>query len=209
MQLYTVKPIISVVAAGLACVTEAGSTTVTSSALFGSVVAGQRVHGPGIQFGTKVASVESTSSITLDKPAKLGGSVTLQFGYFASAAYVADDCLGFPFEIPLTEIKGITVIDKIKQITAVKMYVFSAEFSTPLLDNAAFAPVDADAANIIGYYSLTGNKVLTNNHVIHPAQAELPLPKYGSHQKMFGQLVVVGTPTFTSISDLVVSLCGE
>jgi hypothetical protein len=56
------------------------SVTVTSSTAFGSVVAGMRVSGTGIDAGTIVKSVETTSSLTLSRAANAtGAGVTLTF----------------------------------------------------------------------------------------------------------------------------------
>lgn len=55
------------------------STTVTSSAAFGSVVAGMRVSGSGIDPGTIVKVVNSTSNITLSRAANASGTATLTF----------------------------------------------------------------------------------------------------------------------------------
>jgi hypothetical protein len=57
--------------APISCATTAGSTNVTSAALFpaASVVAGQYVKGPGILPGTTIAAWVSTSSLTLSQPA--------------------------------------------------------------------------------------------------------------------------------------------
>lgn len=59
--------------------TLASSTTVTSLALFGSVVAGQWVQGPGIQPNTTVTAVGSSSSITISTAATATGAATLTF----------------------------------------------------------------------------------------------------------------------------------
>lgn len=208
MKTVSITPVIGTVAAGIATAGSSGQKILTSAALFGSVVAGQKVYGPGIEFGTKVASVETTSSLTLDKNITLTGAKTVQFSYFASTAYSAGDCLGWPFEIPLNKIGNIFIIDIIKQITAAKLYVFSKVPATATLDNAAFAPPDADARNLIGYYSLTGTVALSANQVIFPADTELPLAQVGD-TAMYGQLVVVGTPTFTAINEITVNISGE
>jgi len=200
-----ITPVISMTT--LTCGTISNLATVTSATLFGSVVAGQAVHGVGIPFGTVVLSVESPSGITLSKRATFtDAAASLQFGYFTSAIYAAGDCLGIPFEIPLNSIEQIVVVDAIKVITAAKLYVFSAP-PAPTLDNAAFAPADADAKNVIGYYSLTGTVALSANQIIFPADAELPLAKCGA-QRMIGQLVVVGTPTFTAVNNLTMNIIG-
>ena len=62
----------------LSC-TLASNTTVTSATLFGSVVAGMQVTGVGIPVGTTVASVQTTSSLTLTIAATASGASTLTF----------------------------------------------------------------------------------------------------------------------------------
>jgi hypothetical protein len=202
-----ITPVIGTVAAGLVTATTAGSRTVTSVALFGSVVVGQKVFGIGIPLGATVTAVASTSSITISDPATATGTPTLQFSYFAATAYTAGDCLGWLFEIPMMRIDNIFIVDAAKVITAAKMYVYHS-VPTPTLDNAAFAPTDADAAKLIGYYSLTGTVALANNQVIFPADAELPLAQVRAKQ-MYGQLVVVGTPTFAAVNEVTVNIGGE
>ncbi len=59
--------------------TVAASTTVTSSAAFGSVVKGMRVRGVGIKPGTLVTAVATSSSITISQAALAAGTVLLTF----------------------------------------------------------------------------------------------------------------------------------
>jgi len=59
--------------------TTADSATVTSSAAFGSIVAGMRVKGANLKPGTIVIAVASASSLTLSQPAHTAGSGTLTF----------------------------------------------------------------------------------------------------------------------------------
>lgn len=191
---------------GLTCGTTAGSKTVTSSAAFASVEAGQRVVGAGIPFGTVVASKETSSSITLSKPASAtSASVTLQFGYFTSAAYAAGDALGFPFEVTMSRIDNVIVVDAAKQITAVKLLFFSDTF-IETADNAAFGISDADAAKIIGYLSLATSEVFANNQIVTGSGTQLPITLGG---KTYCQLIVVGSPTFLAVDGLTVNLMGE
>jgi len=210
MQSTSITPVIGTVAAGLACVTTAGSATVTSSALFGSVVVGQRVYGAGIPYGATVTAKASTSSITISANATLTGTPTLQFSYFASTAYTAGDCIGWPFKIPLSDVSGIMLVDKSDQMASVVLYVFNSNpNSTPILDNAAFTGIsDADAAKIIARYSLTGTTDVGGAKIVYPADAELPLARCGGND-LYGQLVAVGTPTFTAVNEIVLNLTGE
>lgn len=205
-MLQSVKPFISTTT--LTCGTTVASATVTSSAAFGSVVAGQAVFGAGIPFGTTVTSVTDTSTIIISKIATAtAASASLQFSYYTSAAYTAADVLGFPFQLDMKKIGQIYAIDNDKVITALKGYVFSSPF-TPTLDNAAFAPSDADAAKVIGYFSLTTSNALTNNTVIYSAVTDMPL-WIESAKVRWCQLVAVGTPTFAAVNSLTVNFLGE
>ena len=59
--------------------TVAASTTVTSSAAFGSVVAGMRVLGTGIDPGTIVVSKSDNNTIVISRAANTSGTATLTF----------------------------------------------------------------------------------------------------------------------------------
>ena len=207
MALYTYQPDISTSA--LTCLTTGGSPTVTSAAQFGSVLAGQRVFGAGIQFGTTVLSKTDASTITLSKPATAtSGGVSLQFSYFTgSQAYTAGDVLGFPFPVYLKKINQIMVIDVEKAIVAVKLYFFSGPFA-PTADNAAFAPADADARLILWYASYTNTVAQSANQIIYSGLTDLPILMPDS-KIPWCQLVCVGTPTFAAATPLTVNFLGE
>lgn len=208
MSMVKKVPVISTTA--ITCATTVNSTTVTSSAAFGSVVAGQRIVGAGIPFNTTVASKTDSSTIIISKAATAtAASVSLRFGYFTSAIYAAGDTLGFPFYLPVSKINNIYVIDNDKVITAVKLVIFSDEF-TETADNAAFAPSDADAAKIIGYVSLATSETLGNNTIVTQASTALPLDVSTARgDKRTCQLVCVGTPTFTAVDSLAVIFMGD
>jgi hypothetical protein len=55
------------------------TTTVTSSAAFGSVVAGMRILGTGIEPGTIVLSKSDSSTIVISRAANVSGTATLTF----------------------------------------------------------------------------------------------------------------------------------
>ena len=211
MSWEKITPTISTTA--VTCATTIGSSTVTSSAAFGSVVAGQRIVGAGIPFMSKVLSKADASTITIGNLAgqavnatATSASVSLRFGYFTSAIYAAGDALGFPFVIGTKKITNVVVVDAAKVITAVKLLVFGKPF-TETADNAAFAPSDADAANLIGYLSLATSEVFANNQIVTGAATGLPIDTSGFEK--YGQLIVVGTPTFLTVSDLTVNILGE
>jgi len=201
-----IQPVISTTA--LTCVTTAGSKTVTSSAAFGSVLADQAIQGAGIPWGTTVLSKETSSSITISNPASAtSASVSLRFGYFTSLAYADEDALGFPFELPFKKINNIMVIDAAKQITALELAFFRKPF-VPSADNAAFAPSDADMAELMGFLVLDGTKVYGDNQIVYydAGPLQLPLDVGG---KTYVQLIAQGAATFLTVSDLTLNISGE
>lgn len=192
----------------------AGSTNIAdpgaTGTLLASVAVGQRVFGVGIPFGATVTAIVDTDNITISEAATVtNAGASIQFEYIESSPsiYAAGDVLGFPFKLPMMEVNNIMVVDAAKVITAVKLYLYR-DVPAPILDNAAFAPTDAEARKIIAYYSLTGTVALSNNHIIFPAADEMLPPVIGG-QKMYGQLVCVGTPTFAAVDDLLINFSGE
>jgi hypothetical protein len=204
MGRWRVKPIISTTP--LTCVTTVGSKVITSAALFGSVTQGMRLVGAGIPFNSKVVTKTSTSSITIDNAATAtSAAVTLRFGYFTSAAYATGNTLGFPFQVGLDKVNDIIVTDVAKQLTKLKLYFFDAPF-TEVADHAAFAPLAADAAKVIGYVEITANQTLTNFNLMN----------YGTEFNLGGidlpwcQAVVDGdSPTFAHVNDVCINFIGD
>lgn len=74
--------------------TTLGSTTVTSSAAFGSVVPGMRVKGTGLDLGTIVISKSSSSSIVISRAANASGTATLSFDTGAIATTIRGSGIG-------------------------------------------------------------------------------------------------------------------
>jgi hypothetical protein len=214
MACVQVKPVISTTA--LECRTTAGSATVTSSAAFGSVAVGMRVVGPGIPFNSVVGAVASTSSVSIVN-ARSGDvamatatsvSVNLQFGYFSAAIYADGDALGFPFEVPLTEVHNVVLVDSSAQLTKAKLAIFSKAF-TESADNAAWEASAADAANIIGYFAVATAVSTTNAKIVTQATTALPAI-LGANSPVWGQLIVdTNTPTFSAIDNITLILTGE
>jgi hypothetical protein len=214
MGLVRINPVISTTA--LTCVTTVGSNTVTSSAQFGSVVAGQRISGAGIPFNSVVGAVASTSSLTMINgvdgsaaPATAtSASVSLRFGYFTSLQYSSADALGYPFAVPLTKINNVLIIDGAKQLTKCKLYFFISPISE-IADNAAWAQSAADMAKCIGYIALATSITLTNAYIVTQATTALPVV-LGANVPVWCQLVVdTDTPTFTAVDNITVVMTGE
>jgi hypothetical protein len=198
------------------CTTANASKTVTSSAAFGSVVAGQRVVGVGIPFNTKVASKSDSSTILLDTAATADGTVSLQFGYFTSAAYATGDTMGFPFVLSdvfyatpkSILLETVVLVDAAKQAPSCELVLFYSTF-TETADNAAFAPTDADAAKILAVVPISTWYSYSVNSVAVESGLGLSIPRHtssGSTRNLYGQLVSRGSPTFVAVSDLTLNL---
>lgn len=187
------------------------SPTVTSSAAFGSVAAGQKVYGPGIRIGTSVKSKESASSITLSEPAFLTATgAAVRFGYSTNAAYTDGDVLGFPVRVPLSCVKSVVINDKAKTTgaTGIELYFFTKPWVTPTVDNAAFAPSDADALSICGLWIPDNRIVLTDQHIITFADDQLPPMAIGA-QELYCQCVATAADDYTASTDLTLVFTGE
>lgn len=116
-------------------------------------------------------------------------------------------------------ITGVQVLDKTAaQRSAMTLLLFPSSI-TPAADNAAFAPSDADSLLIQGQieilstsYNTTWAGTAPNSvaTVPHNDAANSPnfmrYPYLCAATTLFGLLIVRGTPTYTSTSDLVVSL---
>lgn len=74
--------------------TTLGSTTVTSSAAFGSVVPGMRVKGTGLDLGTIVVSKTNSSTIVISRAANASGTATLSFDTGAIATTIRGSGIG-------------------------------------------------------------------------------------------------------------------
>ena len=209
---FSIKPVISTTVDSSNVTSGSDTVTAVTAGGLSSVTKGMRVVGPGIPFGTTVSSVIDTSTIILSAEATATDDTALvRYGHFTSAAYTAGDAMGFPFAVPtMRNLKQVILIDDAKQITSADLVFFSSTF-TETADNAAFAPSDADAENIIGYLTVGGSgfsKALSNNTTM-----VLPFttvgPSFSTGSKMYCQLVVVGTPTFTAVDNLTLKFIYE
>lgn len=144
----------------------------------------------------------------------------------SSPAYTSGDCLG-----PITTvagmarssgfgglIQGVQVVDKTQaQRSAMTILLFSQTVTTAA-DNAAFTISDADALFCVAqievlatHYNTAWPGTPTNSIATLPHNdvASTPLtmniPYVCAATSLFMQLVVRGTPTYTSTSDLVVA----
>ena len=102
--------------------------------------------------------------------------------------------------------------DKGKQNALLYLILFSEDF-TATADNAAFTVTDADLLNVVGviefpvanYTSFADNSVCTTGFA--GVVMDLPFSLAEGGTSLFGQLMVkTSTPTYTSTSDLQITL---
>ena len=199
------------------CVTTSASTSVSAEAKpFGSVTVGMAVFGPGVPIGTTVASLPDPtldSIIVLSAAATASATVSLQFGYFASAAYTSGDWVGFPFKVTkfptgasgTIKLISAEIADSADVIGATDILFFSSLSGSSGLDNAAAAVPGSDYGNILGLVSLTtvtdvgAMKMLTKDDI----NLELPIISGGT---IWARLIARTGPTLTAVTNYLVRL---
>ena len=140
-----------------------------------------------------------------------------------AGAYSSLDAVGGKLEFenartkfsPAGHIVQAFVSDKGKQNALLYLVLFSEDF-TETADNDAFAVSDADLLNVVAviefavanYASFNANSFCAMGFL--GIEVNLPFELEDGGTSLFGQLYVkTSTPTYTSTSDLRVSLCIE
>lgn len=101
-------------------------------------------------------------------------------------------------------IEAVAVADKGAQLKALDLVLFSASVATPS-DNNPFDPTDAEIATCIGIVKIVaGDYSDFNDNSIAAVRPNLSYVLAGT--SMYGVLVARDTPTYTSTSDLTVTL---
>lgn len=102
-------------------------------------------------------------------------------------------------------VEAVQVVDKGQQMKDLDLVLFDRSITAPT-DNAIFAPTDAELSNCVGVVPITAGTYadFSTNSVGVLNGLGLAVVLNGSD--LFGVLVARGTPTYTSTSDLVVTL---
>lgn len=136
----------------------------------------------------------------------------------STAAYAAGDLVGGKLTFPLGALdntRGAVIVDrvmihdKIAQSASLDLILMTDDISTQttLTDNSAFAPAAVDLAKVSNVLRVTSYSTFSANSVGFVAVDEaVRVNKTADSPALYGYLVAVGTPTFTSTSDLVVNL---
>ncbi len=206
-SISSIVPVVASTEIDSIVVTSGSATIYSVTKPFSGVTSGMRVVGLRVPFMTTVVSNTNDSILVLSNACTATIALdSMRFGTYTNLQYTAGDAMGFPFEVPFSKINNVIVEDDAKQITAVKLLFFSDKF-TETEDNLAFAISDADAKKIVGYLSLTVSEVFANNQIVTGAATTLPI--IVPSRKLYCQLIAVGTPTFTAVNNLRVTITGE
>lgn len=171
-----------------------------------AAVAGVRVQGVGLPYGTTISSRSGDTLLTLSNTVTTSDSLSiLQFAVEGDTIYAANMAMGFTFKISAEKIHSISVMDKSKQITSVNLAFFS-EYK-PVRENQTFAPSDANAAFIYNLIPVDSNTVFTNNHIM--TRGELALPIVMPSSDVFIQMIATGADTVNAIDDVTVNFVVE
>lgn len=118
----------------------------------------------------------------------VGGLMT-----FANAARVAGGSV---------RIETVQVVDKDQEMKDLDLVLFDRSITAPT-DNAVFDPTDAELANVIDVVPITAWADFNDNAVCSvPVGTAAVL----NGTDLYGVLVARGTPTYTSTSDLIVTV---
>jgi len=110
-------------------------------------------------------------------------------------------------------IVSITIVDQADQKAAIDLVLFDQDF-TATADNAAIAILDADAVNIIqtitllaaDYVDTGANSVITKGNIQKRYKCKESWSDNNTGKKLYGQLIVRGTPTYAATDDITVKL---
>lgn len=101
-------------------------------------------------------------------------------------------------------VEKVSIVDKGQQMVALDVVFFKATFTAPT-DNAVFDPTDAELGDFIGHVSIySGDYADFNDNSVATKLCDLPFSLTGTD--LFAAVVARGTPTYTSTSDLIVTL---
>ena len=172
----------------LADIDVAGTETVTVA----SITAGETVIGRVGSTSTSIALTPAISAGAYSAGDVVGGLLT-----FANAARVS----GYGGVI-----KNVLIVDDAGQDAELELWLFDRTF-TPIADNGAWAPAEADLENLIVVVSTedSGQGWMAAGT---PSACDIEVARAYklTGTSMFGQLVTRGTPTFAATDDVTVTV---
>jgi len=110
------------------------------------------------------------------------------------------------------EIITVVIIDDDQELCPIDLVLFNQAF-TPTVDNAPFAPSDADMQNCIGFINIAAtdySDFSTNSVAAKTSGLRMPyhFNLVSGGTSLYGQMVVAGgaTPTYTATDDLTIKI---
>lgn len=121
--------------------------------------------------------------------------------------YASGDQLGEKFSITNVPehgtIMAVNVIDRDSEVINLDVVFFKRNF-TASANNAAFTPSDADLSNCLGAVLVDTWKAFSNNSL--GSESNVALPYWAPLGTLYCVCVTRGTPTFTAVTDVLVSI---
>lgn len=134
--------------------------------------------------------IDAVASVTPDTSAytagdSIGGALTFDIGSSASGGGL---------------INNLIVSDNDNEGAAGALWLFKADLATPIADQAAFAPIFADLANLIDIITLPSFTTINSLKVAVLTDINDKFQVTGG--KIYGYFVCSGTPTYASSKTL-------
>ena len=131
----------------------------------------------------------------------------------STSAYTAKDAVGglltFANAVRASggscRIEAVQLVDKDQEMANMDLVLFDRTFTAPT-DNAVFDPTDAELANCIGVISIGAGFYADFNDNAVAVVNNVGLECVLNGTDLFGALVARGAPTYTSTSDITVTL---
>jgi hypothetical protein len=185
-----------------------------SLAISGDLTIGDAIKLSENDDGTYIGDIKFGEALVAGENhvGQLGGeSISIsQTPTVTAGAYSADDAVGGlltfanagRFTGGSGVIKNIVIIDDAGQDAELELWLFNDTF-TPISDNAAFAPAEADLHKLVGVITTENG---TWFECGTPSVCDIEIAKGFNlvGTSLYGQLVTRGTPTFAATDDITV-----
>lgn len=196
---------------------EVAGTALTENDTAAARVNANRAQVLAIEDGStraRYASVSTSGGLAVEKRdavVRVAATPTVSNG----SIYAAKDAIGalltFTGAVRANGATGtlsaVQIVDKGQQMAALDLVLFDSSITAPT-DNAIFAPTDAEVALCVGVVPIltTDYADFSTNSIATKANLGLTFKAGSGTSSLFGVLVSRGTPTYTSTSDIVVTL---
>ena len=121
--------------------------------------------------------------------------------------YASGDALGVKASFPSVPKRGVImavqVIDRDSEDVNLDLVLFNVDIAGTAV-NAAFAPSDAELLDLVGSILVDTWKTFSTNS--HGIVDNVGLPYWAKDGSLYFQCVTRGTPTYTLVTDLLISI---